>query len=85
MLLAALVLAPPAAAADSTVKAGIEAWQRGDDATAVAIWRPLADKGDADALFNLGQAYRMGRGVKLDLVKAQDLFERAARLSNGPA
>jgi hypothetical protein len=82
MLLAALVLAPPAHAADSTVKAGIDAWQRGDDAAAVAIWRPLADKGDADALFNLGQAYRMGRGVKLDLVKAQDLFERAARLGH---
>ena len=30
---------------------------------AVAIWRPLAEKGDADAAFNLGQAYRLGRGV----------------------
>ena len=26
-------------------------------------WRPLAAKGDADALFNLAQAYRLGRGV----------------------
>jgi cell division septation protein DedD len=82
VLAAAILLASPAIAADSTVKAGIEAWQRGDDAAAVAIWRPLADKGDADALFNLGQAYRLGRGVKLDLAKAQDLFERAARLGH---
>jgi TPR repeat protein len=82
VLLAAMVLASPAIAADSTVKAGIEAWQRGDDAAAVAIWRTLADKNDPDALFNLGQAYRLGRGVKLDLAKAQDLFERAARLGH---
>jgi TPR repeat protein len=82
MLVAAVLLATPAIAADSTVKAGIEAWQRGDDAAAVAIWRQLADKGDADALFNLGQAFRLGRGVKLDLATAQDLFERAARLGH---
>ena len=43
-------------------RAGIEAWQKGDHAAAVAIWTPLAEKGDADAAFNLGQAYRLGRG-----------------------
>ena len=32
-----------------------------------AIWRPLAEKGDADAQFNLGQAYRLGRGVPTNL------------------
>lgn len=48
-------------------------------AGATAIWRPLADKGDADAAFNLGQAYRLGKGVPLDLAQAQGWFERAAR------
>jgi TPR repeat protein len=62
-----------------SVRAGIDAWQKGDAATAVAIWRPLAEKGDADAAFNLGQAYRLGRGVKLDLAQAQTWLERAAR------
>jgi hypothetical protein len=47
-------------------------------AGAVAIWRPLAEKGDADAAFNLGQAYRLGRGVPLDLAQAQSWFDRAA-------
>jgi hypothetical protein len=61
-----------------SVKAGIEAWQRSDYAGAVAIWRPLAEKGDADAQFNLGQAYRLGRGVPLNLGAAQTWFERAA-------
>ena len=62
-----------------SVKSGIEAWQRSDYAAAVAIWRPLAEKGDADAAFNLGQAYRLGRGVTLNLGAAQSWFERAAQ------
>jgi hypothetical protein len=62
-----------------SVKAGIEAWQHADYATAVAIWRPLAESGDADAAFNLGQAYRLGRGVTLNLSAAQSWFLRAAQ------
>jgi len=61
-----------------SVKTGIDAWQRSDYATAVAVWRPLAEKGDADAQFNLGQAYRLGRGVSINLAAAQTWFERAA-------
>ena len=79
---AAFMTAAPATAQDVGVKAGVEAWQRGDHAAAVSIWRPLADKGDADASFNLGQAYRLGQGVKLDLAAAQSLFDRAARLGH---
>jgi cell division septation protein DedD len=79
-LLAGLMIAAAAMpAAAQTVRAGIEAWQKGDMAGAVAIWRPLAEKGDADAAFNLGQAYRLGRGVPLDLAQAQSWFDRAAR------
>ena len=74
--LCGLAAAPLAA---QSVKAGIEAWQRSDYAAAVAIWRPLAEKGDADAAFNLGQAYRLGRGVTLNLGAAQSWFERAAQ------
>ena len=62
-----------------SVKAGIEAWQKSDYSAAVAIWRPLAENGDADAAFNLGQAYRLGRGVPTNLGAAQSWFERAAR------
>ena len=60
------------------VKSGIDAWQGGDYAAAVAIWRPLAKKGDADAEFDLGQAYRLGRGVPVDLAQAQLWLEKAA-------
>lgn len=76
--LSAVAMAAPALAWQS-VRDGIEAWQKRDFTTAVAIWRPLAEKGDADAAFNLGQAYRLGRGVKVDLARAQNWLERAAR------
>ena len=68
-----------AALAQKSVRDGIEAWQRADYAGAVAIWRPLAEKGDADAAFNLGQAYRLGRGTAVDLSQAQSWLLRAAR------
>ena len=74
--LASIFLAAPASA--QSVKAGIDAWQRGDYVSAVAIWRPLAEAGDADASFNMGQAYRLGRGVLVDLGTAQSWLERAA-------
>src|SRR5690348_17196905 len=61
-----------------SVKAGIDAWQKSDYSGAVAIWRPLAEKGDADAEFNLGQAYRLGRGVPTNLAAAKTWLERAA-------
>jgi cell division septation protein DedD len=77
-LVAALLGAVAAPLSAQSVKAGIEAWQRADYAAAVAIWRPLAETGDADAAFNLGQAYRLGRGVPTNLGAAQTWFERAA-------
>src|SRR4051812_26229540 len=79
LVAAALLLAGAAPASAQSVKAGIEAWQRSDYSSAVAIWRPLAEKGDADASFNLGQAYRLGRGVPTNLSIAKSWFERAAR------
>ena len=77
-VMAALTVTGAPAAAQS-VKTGIEAWQRADYAAAVGIWRPLAEGGDADAAFNLGQAYRLGRGVPINLGAAQTWFERSAR------
>jgi TPR repeat protein len=79
LLLALVIGAAAMPAAAQSVRAGIEAWQKGDTAGAVAIWRPLADNGDADAAFNLGQAYRLGKGVPLDLAQAQGWLESAAR------
>lgn len=73
MLLAG-VLAGPAMA---DVKAGVDAWAQGDYDKAVREWRPLADAGDADAQFNLGQAYKLGRGVPMDLAAALEYYRKA--------
>ncbi|QAY79244.1 SPOR domain-containing protein [Sphingosinicella sp. BN140058] len=78
-----LALAPGGEAygdgAKTQVKQGIDAWQKGDYGGAVRTWRPIADAGNADAQFNLGQAYRLGRGVPTDLRTAQSWFEKAAQ------
>lgn len=73
---AMLVGAPALAQAD--VKAGVEAWQRGDYRAAVAQWRGPAVAGDADAQFNMGQAYKFGRGVPADLAQAEEWYRKAA-------
>lgn len=59
-------------------KAGVDAWNKGDYATAVAEWRKAAIAGDADAQFNLGQAYKLGRGVPVDLPMAESWYRKAA-------
>lgn len=70
-----LALAAPAMA---DVKAGVDAWTNGDYATAVREWREPAARGDADAQFNLAQAYRLGRGVELNPQQAEVLYAKAA-------
>lgn len=70
-----LLLSAPALA---DVKVGVDAWTRGDYASAVGQWTGPAASGDADAQFNLAQAYKLGRGVKQDLAKAEELFGKAA-------
>jgi cell division septation protein DedD len=72
----ALLLAATPALAD--VKAGVDAWSRGDFNAAVAEWRGPAVAGDADAQFNLAQAYKLGRGVPIDLAMAESWYRKAA-------
>lgn len=78
MTAALVALAASAVPALADVRAGVEAWQRGDYRKAVEEWRPLAIAGDADAQFNLGQAYKLGRGVPLDPGLAEQWFGKAA-------
>ncbi len=79
-----LTLAPVPVSADASgdasanVRAGVDAWSRGDWAAAVRKWQAPAAAGDADAQFNLAQAYKLGRGVPTDLAKATALFGMAA-------
>ncbi len=47
-------------------QAGLDAYKRGDYATALKEWRPSAVQGDASAQYNLGWMYRKGQGVQQD-------------------
>ncbi|MDB5685444.1 MAG: sporulation protein [Rhizorhabdus sp.] len=69
------LMATPAAAG---VKEGVDAWLAGDYPKAVAEWRTPAQSGDPDAQFNLGQAYKLGRGVPADQAIALDWYRKAA-------
>jgi len=71
----AIAVSTPALA---DVKAGVDAWGRGDYNAAIAEWRGPAADGDADAQFNLAQAYKLGRGVRSDLGEAERWYKRAA-------
>jgi TPR repeat protein len=74
-----LAICVPAKAQTPSVKAGVEAWQAGDYGRATGLWRVLAEKGDADAAFNMGQAYRLGRGLPASSSEAARWFEIAAK------
>ncbi|WP_353226576.1 SPOR domain-containing protein [Novosphingobium sp.] len=73
------LMAVTAVPAMAQVKEGVDAWTRGDYDAAVGQWQGPAAKGDSDAMFNMGQAYKLGRGVPKDLAKAEDFYARAAK------
>lgn len=75
---AAFALIAFSAPAVADVKAGVDAWDRGEYKKAVEEWRPLAIAGDADAQFDLGQAYKLGRGVPVDFGLAEEWYRKAA-------
>lgn len=66
------------APAMADTKTGVDAWNRGDYKAAVDEWRKAAIAGDPDAQFNLGQAYKLGRGVPVDLPMAESWYRKAA-------
>ncbi len=70
-----LAVASPALA---SVQSGLEKWRAGDFDEAVADWIGPASRGDAEALFNMAQAYRLGRGVPQNTDTAIDYYRRAA-------
>lgn len=75
----AAMLALAAGPLSADVKSGVDAWSRGDFTRAVSEWQRSAQAGDADALFNLAQAYRLGRGVPEDIQRARELYAEAAQ------
>lgn len=59
-------------------KAGMDAYQHSDYATALQEWQPLADQGQAVAQYQIGLLYANGKGVTKDDAKARQWYEKAA-------
>lgn len=57
---------------------GMAAYERGNYATALSEWRPLAEKGDAQAQLHLGMLYHQAQGVPQDYTAARQWYEKAA-------
>ncbi|WP_225009469.1 SPOR domain-containing protein [Novosphingobium percolationis] len=81
----ATIAALAATPALADVRAGVEAWTRGDYARAIKEWEGPAAKGDADAQFDMGQAYKLGRGVTPDLARAEQFYRAAAEQGHARA
>lgn len=84
-LLLATTAAMAATPALADVRAGVEAWTRGDYARAIKEWQGPAERGDPDAQFDMAQAYKLGRGVAPDLVKAEQFYRAAAESGHARA
>ncbi|MCX6866944.1 MAG: tetratricopeptide repeat protein [Verrucomicrobia bacterium] len=59
-------------------KAAMEAFQAGRHAKAVELALPLAEQGNADALYLLGFAHESGQGAEASKDKALDYYRKAA-------
>ena len=64
---------------------GLEAAQRGDFATALREWKPLAEQGNASAQYNLGWMYDNGDGVPQDDKTALKWYTLAAEQDDARA
>jgi len=84
LMVALLLLLPVAGAAD--FQTGAEAQQRGDYATALREWRPLAEAGDAASQYNIANIYATGNhGVAKNETEAFKWFRKAAGQGNTSA
>jgi TPR repeat protein len=81
LALAVVLFAADAGAADEVAAdkgTALDAYARGDYATAAKRWRPLAEAGNPEAQFLLGTLYARGQGVQQDRVEAYKWYAAAA-------
>lgn len=84
MMAITLGFASPAPA--QSFEDGRAAAQEGDPATAIAIWRPLAEAGHAEAQYWLAESYWGGWwGVPEDLAQVAYWHSRAAEQGHAPS
>ena len=73
------------AASENELQRGLEAYEAGDHAAALAIWRPLAEAGSTEAQYYVGVLYDTGEGVPQDSEIAFNWYRKAASLGHARA
>jgi len=71
------VAAAPAAV-EGPAKEAMDAFAAGRHAKALELARPLAEQGNADALYLMGFAYESGKSIPMDRDKAVEYYRKAA-------
>ena len=80
-----LVAIGGAATAGPLLEDAVAAYQRGDYATALRLWHPLAEQGDAEAQFHLGVMYESGQGGLRNDAEAIKWYRKAAEQGDAVA
>jgi TPR repeat protein len=81
----ALTMTLVSAAVAGPFEDGLAAHDRGDYATALRLWRPLAEQGTADAQHMLGIMYANGLSVPQDYAEAVKWYRLAAEQGSANA
>jgi len=85
LLLICVVFAAGVKAAPEAFEQGMNAMLEGNFAEAYCQWKPLAEKGHAEAQYNLGWLYANGNGMNVDLKQATDWWLAAASQGHADA
>jgi TPR repeat protein len=80
--LLALLHATTAVAATVSFDEGVRAFEGGNHATALRLFRAEADRGHAGARYYLGRMHLLGEGVSADYKRAAEYFLAAATRGN---
>ena len=83
LVVSGLLVATNAWGGDS--QKGFDAYNGADYETALKLWQPLAEAGDADSQFGLGQMYGNGFGVPMDDGMAIKWYGSAAEQGHAQA
>ena len=84
-LLLVLFVCAATPAAAGPLEDAAAAYLKGDYATALRLWRPLADQGDASAQTGLGNSYYDGHGVSQDYAAAVCIARPPTRAMPSPS
>ena len=85
VLAIALGFASTTVMAESAIDRGILAFLKGDNETALQVFRPLAESGDKQAQYHLGYMYQSGIGVNQNSSEALRWYELAAKQGHNSA